>query len=270
MEYWDEDDEDGDEILVCRNCVYNNRGDCFDGQEKTFRGRNSFGSSRRYGIELETNRGSASDQFAFEAKEDGSIAGWEFVSHVLRGDEGLAEIQNFMASGHNIRVGRNCGMHMHFSVRDLDSAEKYAVFMAFVTTEDWWHRQVESHRDDNTYCHRLDARRLMADVKQAIVGGTEFDRYCNYHDRYYWMNISAFHKHGTFENRLHHATWDFAVVKRWIILNLRFVRAARQLRVEPNETVESFKAKAQRCIAYALQHFGESLQGVEPLQLATA
>ena len=266
MEY--QDDEDGDEIQICRRCVNQSRGDCFEGRDKEFARRNSFGSSRRFGIELETNRGTASNQFAFDAKEDGSISGWEYVSHILRGDEGMDEVKNFMASGHNIRVGENCGLHLHFSVRDLDSAEKYAVQAAFLVTQQWWHRQVESHRRGNHYCRECDVNGTFLSIKAAIGHGQEYESFCNYGDRYFWMNTSAVHKHGTFENRLHHATWDFAAVKRWIILNLRFVRAARTLRVEPTDTVATFKAKAEQCLAFALQHFGESVPNVQPLAVA--
>lgn len=265
MEYWD--DEDGDEELICRRCVHSSRGDSFEGQDKTFRRDNSFGSARRFGIELETNRGTASDQFAFDAKEDGSISGWEYVSHVLRGDEGLEEIKNFMASGHNIRVGDNCGMHLHFSVNDLDSNEKFAVAAAFLVTQQWWFRQVESHRQGNTYCRELNPDSMLLNMKTSMQRAITFDTFCNTHERYQWMNTSAVHKHGTFENRLHHATWDFATVSRWIILNLRFVRAARELVLEPTDTVVTFKAKAERALAFALAHFGESLRDVQPLEL---
>ena len=266
MEY--QDDEDGDETLICRRCVHASRGDCFRGETRNFSRRNTFGSTRRYGIELETNRGTCSDNFAFDAKEDGSISGWEYVSHILRGDEGLEETKNFMASGHNIRVGENCGMHLHFSVNDLDSQEKYAVNAAFLVTQQWWFRQVESHRRGNTYCRELPVDTMFLNIKAGLARDLPFDTFCNNHERYQWMNTSAVHKHGTFENRLHHATWDFAAVKRWVILNLRFVRAARTLRVEPTDTVATFKAKAEQCLAFALQHFGESVPNVQPLAVA--
>lgn len=268
MEYCD--DEDGDEQLICRRCMSTSRGDCFEGQEREFRRANSFGSSRKFGVELETNRGTASDQFAFDAKEDGSISGWEYVSHVLRGDEGLAEVQNFMASGHNIRVGDNCGLHLHFSIGDLTSEERYAVSAAFLVTQQWWFRQVEAHRQGNSYCRELNVDSMFLNIKTSIQRGQQFDQFCNNHERYQWLNTSAVHKHDTFENRLHHATWDFAVVKRWVILNLRFVRAARELRVEATDTVATFKAKAEQALAFALEHFGESLPNVQPLRPALA
>ena len=268
MEYCD--DEDGDEELVCRRCLSQTRGEQFCGQDKTFRRANTFGSSRKFGIELETNRGTASDQFAFDAKDDGSISGWEFVSHVLRGDEGLEEVRQFMASGHNIRVGNNCGMHLHFSVGDLENDEKYAVAAAFYVTQRWWFSQVESHRRSNSYCREQSADSMFLNMKTAKERGTTFQGFAGAYERYLWLNIGDSHGHGTFENRLHHATWDFAQVKRWIILHLRFVRAARELRIEANDTVATFKAKADRCIAFALEHFGESLPNVQPLQLASA
>ena len=261
-------DESADEH-ICFTCRDRMRGEEFGGNEREFSARNSFGSSRRYGIELETNRGMASNNFAFANKEDGSVDGWEFVSHVLRGDEGLQEIERFMASGHNIRVGDNCGFHLHMNIKDLSSDEQYAVYAAFLVTQHWWFNRVQPHRIGNSYCRQLNDRSFL-DVKTALVQGRTFESYCNNYERYFWMNTSALHKHGTFENRLHHATWNFAEVKGWIIMNLRFVRAARELRVEQTDTLATFKAKADQALAFALEYFSESLPNVQSLQLATA
>lgn len=259
--------DDYAEEYQCRNCRNSQRGDEFDGETREFSRRNSFGSSRRYGIELETNRGTASDQFAFGAKDDGSIEGWEFVSHVLRGDEGMEEIRNFMASGHNIRHGENCGFHMHMDMRRMEDTERFGVFMAYMATENWWFQQIHRNRRENSYCTRMNPQRVLTDVKTAIERSTPFRDFCYSYNRYSWMNVSAFQKHGTFENRLHQSTWEFAEVKRWVILNLRFVRFARQLQVLPTDTIGSFADKANPAINFALEYFGESLPVSAPIPL---
>lgn len=251
--------DDHEEEYLCRSCYQEMRGDYFAGQERRFARRNSFGSSRSYGIELETNRGTASDQYAFSCKEDGSVDGWEFVSHILRGDEGMTEIQNFLSSGHNIRLGDNCGFHLHFSVRDLDDREKYTVLAAYLSLQEYFFSYVERHRRENTYCRRMNQASVLLNVHTALARGTEFEDYAGNLNRYDWFNVSAFVRHGTFENRLHHATWDFAAIQRWIILNLRFVRYARTIQLEANETLASIRDKAELAMNQALAYFNESV-----------
>ena len=267
---WDSDlhhDEIDDE-RICSNCRQERRGDEFDGRHKSFAATNTFGSARNFGIELETNAGTASDQFAFGAKEDGSIDGWEFVSHKLRGDAGLAETEQFMASFDGVRIGDNCGFHLHFSVQDLTDAEKYGTYAAYLVLQDWFFNQVNRTRQSNSYCRKLDVRASFADAREAVRTARTFASFSNYWERYHWLNVGAVHKHNTFEIRLHHAVKDFEPVKRWVILNLRFVRACREhCKIEPGDTLATFTVKAEKALDWALEYFGES---VRPAQPATA
>lgn len=240
----------------CESC-YEEHNDCdgvqeFDGRNKQFDPASSFGSSRYFGIELETQCGRVSESFAFDGKDDGSIDGTEFVSHRLRGDAGLNEVKEFMASGDSVEVDDSCGFHLHMDMTNLTDKERYAIFAAYAATEDEWRGMVDDGRTHNSYCKSLEYN-VMDDVFEAYAYGTGFADFAGDRDRYYWMNVSAYCKHNTFENRLHHGTWSYNTVKHWVVLNLRFVEAARNLRILAGETVESFTLRAAECLALAKQ-----------------
>ena len=100
----------------CMGCFVEARGTDCRGRGNQFDSFSSFGSSRQFGVELETNLGKCSGEFAFAAKPDGSISGWEFVSHRLCGDAGLEELRAFMESGQRIEFGDNCVFHLQMSI----------------------------------------------------------------------------------------------------------------------------------------------------------
>jgi len=147
---------------------------------------------------------------------------------------------------------------LHMNMSDLKDEEKYAVFGAYAATQDFWDEQVQTHRHENNYCTRMNVDRLFADIQTSIGRGTEFNQFARNYGRYNWMNAGAIIRHNTFENRLHHATWDYNEVKKWIVLNLRFVRAARHLRVQRGESLAAYRERAMDAVRFATEFFEET------------
>ena len=230
----------------CMGCFVEARGTDFRGREKQFDSFSSFGSSRQFGVELETNLGKCSGEFAFAAKPDGSISGWEFVSHRLCGDAGLEELRAFMESGQRIEIGDNCGFHLHMSLENFNDSQCRAVYAAYVVTEDYWFNKVGRNRQENNYCYRL-PERIFEDIRAT----SHYYDFAEMQDRYAWINAAAYCRHRTLENRLHHATWDFAEVKAWVILNLRFVEACKSLDFRRGDSWDSYADKVSRCLEWA-------------------
>lgn len=245
---------ESDDCNYCTSCMYPSEEGVqyFNGPRKEFSTDNSFGSCRYFGIELETNTGRCATSFAFDGKGDGSIDGTEFVSHKLRGDEGMAELKAFMESGEGISVGRNCGTHIHMDASNLTRDELYSVYAAYCVTEDYWGSKVDE-RLGSRYAANF-YRDGFAVICECYNRGDSFRTLVGRESGYQWMRGCAYLRHKTLENRLHHGSWNFAELSRWIILNLRFMRFARQLRLEPNETRESFRAKVESAIALAERH----------------
>jgi len=229
---------------------------------------------RDFGVELETQSGThptLTTHEGFIAKSDCSISGLEFVSPVLRGRRGLRRLRRFMRDGRGVmQINRHCGFHAHFDMRsvDLNDQQRFAVAAAYMATETQWFAKVTRSRQDNNYCHHWDERYLMEYLEGAMYRDNFYDR-ARLQDRYHWLNVRAFVDHGSFENRLHQGTWNFTKVKNWIVLNLRFIRAASKLRctrpASNQMSVEEFKEKAALCLQWA--ESGERLRALN--QMAT-
>lgn len=252
---------------VCENCDDSPRDQPFIGSHSAFSAENTFGSSRSYGVELESNVGIGSRDYSFDGKYDGSIRGLEFVSTKLRGDEGLAEIRGFLEDSNGLRANRACGYHLHMNVRDMSDSQKYATFLAYVATQAEWLAVVDRTRNNNGYCRHLRASDF-TDAVQAWREGRAFSDFAYQRDRYYWFNVQAISRHNTFENRLHHGTFDFNEIAGWIITNLRFTKKVKHLTVfndvgaVTEDAIANFRTEARRALRRARRYSTRYL-GVE-------
>jgi len=242
---------------ICLDCYRPMRGDRFEGTNKNFPDASSFGSSRYFGVELETNLGKAPSTFAFNAKGDGTISGWEFVSHKLRGDAGIEELRAFMESAEHIEYHDNCGYHLHMDMGDLNNEQCRSVFAAYTVTENFWFGKVKQSRQTNNYCYHLQEH-IFSDIQCT----TNYYDFAEMQDRYAWVNASSYCRHRTLENRLHHATWDFDEVSDWAILNLRFFEAVKDLEFRRTDTFEGYKQRVSLALEWA-----QSKDSIEALTL---
>ncbi len=181
---------------------------------------------RRYGVELETH--TCHDHFElqgvtpFGCKYDGSIAGMEFVSPILQGDEGLEEISRFCGLARRFTVDSACGYHLHIDMERDPSAVKHAA-LAYSLAAELWGSFVPQSRRRNRYCGQtewdwdtLKWKKTWDDVRN----------YTYLFDRYMWCNLAALRSHGTIEIRLHTSTLDANKVNNWVVAHLRFVEWA--------------------------------------------
>lgn len=253
------------EQYLCTECHEALRGEEFTGVDKEFGPYNTFGTSRSFGVELESDCGMGSPEFAFDAKEDGSIEGLEYVSHILRGDAGLREIKDFLAASRDMQANEACGFHLHINVKDLNDAQRYTIFAAYAASEDVWHDHVDEERHGNSYCFRLNDSGI-DDIFYAWEFNRDFRDFCRNRDRYYWMNVSAFYRHGTFENRLHHGTFAYSEIQRWIVANLRFVKAVKDFTVR-NEAGDITSASKESFIAASIEAAKDAFTWAQSYQL---
>jgi hypothetical protein len=199
-------------------------------------------SARQFGIELETSDCEGYDELpdgcAFRAETDGSIDGKEFVSAVLKGDQGLDAITEFcsFANRNDWSVDAKCGFHAHFDVGDLNDDQRKAVAIAYNLTYNVWRTFVSKARRENEYSGPNDW--TADDIRDA----SSFDAFsakftCNSysrgeHDRYQWFNLAAYREHSTFESRIHSATLNGSKVRNWVLANIRFIDAVAEMTVD--------------------------------------
>lgn len=177
---------------------------------------------------------------AFRVVHDGSVhgagIGAEFVSPILRGQEGLDRITKLAHSlvAIGATVNQSCGFHVHVGgfrpqlpfFKNL--VKLYSKFEVAIDTAMPPSRRGNVQR----YCQSI------ARVSpQAIDAATSIDgiitaatghRSGDYSARFYKLNLAAFAKHSTVEFRQHAGTVDAAKAVAWIKTCLRIVAAAEQ------------------------------------------
>jgi hypothetical protein len=187
-------------------------------------------SKRKYGVELETSSSPAylglKRQTVFGAKYDCSVSGMEFISPILYGDEGLNEIEDFcnLAEAGDFEVDDHCGYHLHIDVRDETTVQLRHIIYAYVKAYAAWRNLVSSYRaNDCHYCHA--PTYFAIEVKNCSrVKGFMAET-----DRYNYLNLNAYEKHGTVEIRLHDASLHAKTINYWVIAHTRFVDAVRNM-----------------------------------------
>lgn len=151
---------------------------------------------------------------------DASIrgGGYELVSPILRGEEGLetirrvAEVLNAMGA----TVNRSCGLHVHHGADDLKPRHLYNLLRLYRRSEGVIDRMMPKSRrgNNNTYCKSM---KLMEEGTRP-------------YDRYFKLNLQSLHVHGTVEFRQHSGTIDAEKIIRWVeITQLMVERSKRKV-----------------------------------------
>jgi hypothetical protein len=202
------------------------------------------GSLRGFGVELEANYAPGwwtwIEDTAFGAKNDGTVrAGKEFVSPVLWGDDGLAEVSGFCAEAkrNGCTVSDACGYHLHLDMSDEDDESLRRIALAYCLTEAFWFACVDDSRQNNYYCQPTTYEGHTHWTADDIIAYGRPRPDC----RYVWANWKAYTKHKTLEIRLHQGTFNGRAVCNWIKAHLRFVEAVRLMTV--GQIVRTFGGK---------------------------
>jgi len=202
-----------------------------------------------YGIELETSSGDVNRLYSdsninylFRPTSDASITGAEWVSPILRGDDGFEYIKSFLASlNRNTTVDSNCGYHVHFGVTFNSISTLYKILYGYRMLQDFFFNLVpESRLEPNKrtgkcYCAKLphnlekfgedSLNKLLYDTADKIV--TQSDKMNKYGNskkgRYYWLNMHSYFYRRTLEIRNHEGTLDYSDITNWINLHGRVI-----------------------------------------------
>lgn len=154
-----------------------------------------------------------------EFHDDGSVCGrdseWgrEFAARPATGDAFVRSVRNVCGALRGCRVNKSCGLHVHVDMNDTTPRQRANVC-------EWW-RMLEplilatvapSRRLPNSYCAPWRGR-------DCSDSG----------ERYLSLNTSAYHKHGTFEFRLHQGSLNPGRILAWSRLCLSFVESYKDV-----------------------------------------
>jgi len=157
------------------------------------------------------------------------LDGFEVVSPILQGPEGLAQVEKVSAAlvAAGGKVQKDCGFHVHVDAQDLSGATLINIVNRYARYEAQIDAFMPSSRrgSNNYYCkpmasvaNTLSSLGLTASTQQ-VMG--------QIHDRYWKLNLASFVRHGTVEFRQHSGTVESKKMIPWIIFCINFVEASR-------------------------------------------
>lgn len=219
-------------------------------------------SSRKFGVEIEfctyediyvwkdllssttgipVVDGYGGDYSGWTLVSDGSVDGWELVSPILRGKNGLEQVAKMVKAlrKHGAKMDESCGLHVHVSAGDFSFANLMTAIKRYEQHEHAIDQAVAEHR-------RLHRNHYAEPMKDYVLEVTEQARSKKQLreilglegiDRYAKLNICSYVKHGTLEFRHHEGTLDLRKMLSWIKFCVRFMDDVRK--------EKSFKAPAK-------------------------
>jgi hypothetical protein len=183
-----------------------------------------------------------------------SSCGYEAVSPILEGEDGLEEIKIVCAvlEGAGAKVNKNCGVHVHFDASDFNLENFKNLFKYWVKFEDVFDSLMPASRrlQANQYCnsnlkvrasdaasHAQACQEIFTQI-DAITTIEQFKQL--YPSRYHKLNPHSYWRHGTIEVRHHSGSIDGEKITQWIRLMDGLFTRAKQAKVVKFKTTEAY------------------------------
>lgn len=205
---------------------------------------------------------------------DGSLTGnnpMEIVSPVLKGKEGLEELQKVLEvmNQNGANVNTDCGIHVHHWAGDLDLEQVKKVYRVYAKHEraideifppsrfngyytklinGTWQQWSKYFESPLTVIEAVESMKNMNEFKNRIGAKKQVDRNRTYPDeRYYKVNAVALVRQGTLEFRQHSGSTDWIKILNWVIITHKIIetaqlkkrivkkRESRLIKCEPND-----------------------------------
>lgn len=162
-----------------------------------------------------------------------SSCGHEVVSPILRGYEGLDEIEKvceiLQSAGYS--VNSRCGFHVHHGIAHLSKKQIRNIYLLAIKWENVVDRLVAPSRRNNDYCESISRNaKTLAEVQNCmdilVKRGHSHYAMQVIPGRFRKVNPEAYSRHGTIEFRQHQGTLNFDKMRFWIIMTQNFVTRA--------------------------------------------
>lgn len=171
----------------------------------------------KLGFELEVvDNGNTPYQFEnskWSQKYDGSLPGGgrEYVTTPIKGDDAIYQVKSMTdALNRNARISDECGYHIHLDFSNARFTE-IKRFYRFCRQVFPFIRPSFENRLSGQWC-----KPFPNDYNRILTESTHlYSMLSRMGDRYIWMNFTAWYRHGTIENRLHHGTKDYNEIMSW-------------------------------------------------------
>lgn len=200
--------------------------------------------------------GFSRDYDSWKLVPDCSVNGWELVSPILHGDDGMAQVEKMAMAlkSNGAKMSRSCGLHVHVDASDFSFANIMDAMKRYEQNEYVIDQSVAEHRRGhrNNYAEPMpgyvaQVTRLTNSKKQlrAILEG----RGDGWIERCGKLNICSYVKHGTLEFRHHEGTLDVRKMTSWINFCVRFmddIRAKKKFKAPTKPRVRQSSTNRSR------------------------
>lgn len=160
----------------------------------------------------------------------GQGTGLELVSPILKGEEGLIELEKALNALDNAgaKVNTTCGLHVHIDTAGMQNVQRKNFFNAYVRNQGLMDRLVsQSRRNNRNYTMPYNSSQVETYAEAAATGRGG-------NNRYFTVNTCSLSKYGTLEFRQHQGTVNGKKVVAWVQMLLAIAQTAS------NTTVEGF------------------------------
>lgn len=205
---------------------------------------------------------------------DGSVpGGFEVVSPVLQGEEGLEQIKKVCRALNDAgaKVDKRCGFHVHVDANGLTAADIKNVMERYGRFENEIDKfmPVSRRSNNNTYCKSVSG--WLSRARSHFGSANTVDSVVRLmSERYYKINLQAYLRHGTIEFRQHSGTTNAEKTTNWVRFCINFVEQSI-VRMETvrttNDTANasmraSTQAKYARIIELLSQQGGATVEEI--------
>lgn len=171
--------------------------------------------------------------------ESDNSCGYEIVSPILKGREGLNELKEVLEivnEDPRVEVNTSCGVHVHHDIRDLEGKNVKRIYAIYHKFEDTIDSMVPKSRrkNNNSYCTSIkytDNSRLHKRAETTINELNEVNTIEDienlYRSRYLKVNCQSYREKGTLEFRQHSGSTDFEKIKNWILFTQAIVERSK-------------------------------------------
>lgn len=155
----------------------------------------------------------------------GRGTGLELVSPIMKGEEGLKEVEKVLNAidGAGGKVNTTCGLHIHVDTAGMTPIQRKNFFLAYVRNQDLMDRLVSrSRRNNRHYTQRYETERAINYYADCVEAGTSGN------SRFFTVNTCSLVKYGTLEFRQHQGTLNGKKVVAWVQMLLAIAYTASQ------------------------------------------
>jgi hypothetical protein len=155
-------------------------------------------------------------------RNTGQGTGLELVSPILKGEEGLLELEKALNAldGAGAKVNTTCGLHVHVDTAGMNNVQRKNFFNSYVRNQELMDRLVsQSRRNNRNYTMPYSPSQVDVYAECAANGRGG-------NNRYFTVNTCSLPKYGTLEFRQHQGTLNGKKVVAWVQMLLAIAKTA--------------------------------------------